>query len=53
VDPKIFADKIFYYTDVISNPKELINLVEEKSKYAFEIPREISKRDRRKNLWKR
>ena len=29
MQPKIFADKIFYYTDVIPNPKELINLIEE------------------------
>jgi predicted 2-oxoglutarate/Fe(II)-dependent dioxygenase YbiX len=34
MQPKIFADKIFYYTDVISNPKELINLVEELDKVA-------------------
>lgn len=28
-EPKIFADKIFYYVDAIPNPKELINLIEE------------------------
>jgi predicted 2-oxoglutarate/Fe(II)-dependent dioxygenase YbiX len=29
MQPEIFADKIFYYTDVIPNPKELIHLIEE------------------------
>jgi hypothetical protein len=37
MQPKVFADKILYYTDVIPDPKKLIDLIEELDVVATEF----------------